>query len=180
MKVSPDHYVQMATRYIRGVRPPCWCQLLPWESVNKPMKFSSGIMDTWSWIIHDWDRPDSWFKVVLPSGNLDTLFAMKWLCCMVLPYIPSPVKEQLTTQSDNLGVWLIFTSTIASNSTITPGLGTAGVVISSLGVGVTFIISVILFGGFCICGWLMCLIFHISDAKEWLARARRKKQETIG
>ena len=81
---------------------------------------------------------------------------------------------------DFINYYVFSYTTLASNSTVTPGLRIAGVVISSLGVGATFIISVILFGMCCIFGWWVCLMDHVKDAKEWLAGVRRRKQDTKG
>ena len=66
------------------------------------------------------------------------------------------------------------------NSTVTPGLHTAGVVISSVGVLFILSVHVILIDMCCIFRWGVYLMEHISIAKEWLGGVRRKKQETEG
>ena len=65
-----------------------------------------------------------------------------------------------------------------SNSTVAPGVRTAGVVLSSVGLGVALLLLVIFI---CILGYYECdERGYISDAKEWLAEVWERRQKTKG
>ena len=60
--------LQRAAGHIKGRCPPCWFQLPPWESVNKPMNFNCAIMVTW---FINYSRL-SYLKVTSTSAHSDS------------------------------------------------------------------------------------------------------------
>ena len=61
-----------------------------------------------------------------------------------------------------------------TNSTVTPGLRTAGVVVSSVGVGIPFIISTVI-GCLCFCCTSDCtrkIINRLDEVQKWIAKRK--------
>ena len=78
----------------------------------------------------------------------------------------------------NLAVRLSLPSPLTPPGSITPGLRTAAVVLSSLGVGLPFLVLVTLIGLNC---YILCDEHdYISRAKKWLARGKKRRQKTNG
>ena len=72
--------------------------------------------------------------------------------------------------------------TTGSNSTVTNDLHIAGVVISSLGLVLPFLVTVILAFIGCIACVAACIeaLYCVKDVKEWMAEVRDRRQKTKG
>ena len=73
-------------------------------------------------------------------------------------------------------MWLAF---LLSSSAGTPGLRTAGVVIFSVGLGVPYLILILII---CVLCYVVCSLLAscLSRAREWLNEALENRQETKG
>ena len=72
--------------------------------------------------------------------------------------------------------------TTGTNSTVTAELHTAGVVISSLGLVLPFLVTIVLAAIGCIACTVTCIVtlYCVKDIKEWMAEVRDRRQETRG
>ena len=72
--------------------------------------------------------------------------------------------------------------TTGSNSTVTAELHIAGVVISSLGLVLPFLVTVILAAIGCIVCTLSCIeaLYCVEDVKEWMTEVRDRRRKTRG
>ena len=72
--------------------------------------------------------------------------------------------------------------TTGTNSTVAAELHIAGVVISSLGLVLPFLVTVILAAMGCIVCTFACIgaLYCAEDVKEWMAEVRDRRQETRG